>query len=294
MNTEWYVQDNWRVKQNFTIDAGLRFYYLTPTQSEGDEVAAFGPNVWQANQAPLLYTPVSTPQGRQSQNPVNGQIFPLVYLGRLVPGTGRLHQRHGGVRRARRSTKNPFKLAPRIGFAWDVTGDGKTAVRGGAGVFYDRYNDDNILDLVELPPLLNTYTTNYTTIPELLASPLTATPDGGAFHRSVRCRRWSTTGALGVQRDIGWNFVGDFAYVGNAARDQRVDHGRSTAGRTATPTSRRASIRPTSSAASRNRCPTTCSVRIAATAASPSGPTTATATITRCSSRSTGAGRRTA
>jgi hypothetical protein len=30
---------------------------------------------------------------------------------------------------------------------------------------------------------------------------------------------WST----GVQRDIGWNFVGDFAYVGNAARDQRVD-----------------------------------------------------------------------
>ena len=43
--------------------------------------------------------------------------------------------------------KNPFKVAPRIGFAWDVTGDGRTAVRGGAGVFYDRYSDDNILDL---------------------------------------------------------------------------------------------------------------------------------------------------
>ena len=35
MNTEWYVQDNWRLKQNFTVDAGIRFYYLTPTQSEG-------------------------------------------------------------------------------------------------------------------------------------------------------------------------------------------------------------------------------------------------------------------
>ncbi len=45
-----------------------------------------------------------------------------------------------------------------------------------------------------------------------------------------------------MQRDIGWNFVGDVAYVGNAARDQRVDHGRSTAGPTATPTSRRAWI----------------------------------------------------
>ena len=46
-----------------------------------------------------------------------------------------------------------------------MTGDGKTAVRGGAGVFYDRYSDDNILDLIELPPLLQTYTTNYTTHP---------------------------------------------------------------------------------------------------------------------------------
>ena len=43
MITEWYAQDNWRVKRNFTMDAGVRFYYITPTQSEGDQVAAFGP-----------------------------------------------------------------------------------------------------------------------------------------------------------------------------------------------------------------------------------------------------------
>ena len=35
MNTEFYVQDNWRVRRNFTIDAGVRFYYITPTQSAG-------------------------------------------------------------------------------------------------------------------------------------------------------------------------------------------------------------------------------------------------------------------
>ena len=35
MNTEFYAQDNWRVKRNFTIDAGIRFYYITPTQSDG-------------------------------------------------------------------------------------------------------------------------------------------------------------------------------------------------------------------------------------------------------------------
>jgi hypothetical protein len=221
MNTEFYVQDNWRVKSNFTIDAGIRFYYLTPTQSEGDQVAAFGPNAWQASQAPLLYTPVSTPQGRQAQNPVTGQIFPLVYLGRLVPGTGDFVNGME-VFDGTPQTENPFKLAPRIGFAWDVTGDGRTSVRGGAGVFYDRYSDDNVLDLVELPPLLNTYTTNYTTLPELLSTPLTTTTSAVRFIDQFDppvVYNWS----MGVQRDIGWNFVGDAAYVGNAARDQRVD-----------------------------------------------------------------------
>jgi hypothetical protein len=221
MNTEWYVQDNWRLKSNFTIDAGLRFYYLTPTQSHGDDVAQFVTNSWNAGQAPLLYTPVTTPQGRRAQNPVTGEVLPLVYLGRLVPGTGNFTngmQVFDGTPQ----DKNPFKLAPRIGFAWDVTGDGRTAVRGGAGVFYDRYSDDNILDLVELVPLLNTYTTNYTTIPELLASPLTATTSTVRFIDQFdppTVYNWS----VGVQRDIGWNFVGDVAYVGNAARDQRVD-----------------------------------------------------------------------
>ena len=45
MITEWYAQDNWRVKRNFTIDAGIRFYYMTPTQSEGDQVAASSPSM---------------------------------------------------------------------------------------------------------------------------------------------------------------------------------------------------------------------------------------------------------
>ena len=117
---------------------------------------------------------------------MTGEILPLVYLGPAgarAPATSPTAWR---CSTGRRSTKNPFRLAPRIGFAWDVTGDGRTAVRGGAGVFYDRYSDDNILDLIELPPLLNTYTTNYTTLPELLASPLTATPTAVRFIDAVR------------------------------------------------------------------------------------------------------------
>ena len=221
VNSEWYVQDNWRIRPNFTIDAGLRFYYITPTQSEGDMVAQFEPREWNAAQAPLLFQPISTPQGRCTVNPLTGEIFPLVYLGRLVPGSG-VFINGMRVYEGTPQQNTPFKLAPHIGFAWDVTNDGRTAVRGGAGVFYDRYSDDKILDLVEMPPLLNTFTTNYTTIPELLASPLTATTTSVRFidaYAPPTVYNWS----LGMQRDIGWNFVGDVAYVGNAARDQRID-----------------------------------------------------------------------
>jgi hypothetical protein len=217
---EWYAQDTWRVKRNLTLDAGIRFYYMTPTRSDGDDIAQFEPAEWNGAQAPQLFQPVSTPQGRRALNPLTGVIFPTVYIGRLVPGSGNAIN---GVHVYEGTPQNtsPFRAAPRVSFAWDVTGDGKTAVRGGAGIYYDRYQDDNILDLIEMPPIINTYRTNYTTIGELLAQPLTATPSNlrrmSEFNPPV-VYNWSA----GVQREVGFNAVADVAYVGNAGRNQVV------------------------------------------------------------------------
>ena len=221
LNTEFYAQDNWRMKRNFTVDAGVRFYTITPTESDGDKLAQFEPDQWNAGKAPQLYQPAISNGTRVAVDPITGQTYPLVYLNRLVPNSGDFYNGMA-VYDDTPQKQTPFRVAPRLGFAWDVTGDGKTAIRGGAGVFYDRYADDNILDLIELPPLLLTYTTNYTTIPELLSSPLTATTT------SVRritnftppiVYNWSA----GVQRDIGWRLIADVAYVGNSARNQLVN-----------------------------------------------------------------------
>jgi carboxypeptidase family protein len=221
VNTEFYAQDNWRMSRSLTIDAGVRFYYLTPTRSHGDRVAQFEPDVFDPVAAPLLYLPTVVAGSRRALNPVtNDSSLPALYIGRPILGTGNLYngtRLYDGTPQQR----SPFAVAPRLGFAWNVTGDGRTAIRGGAGAFYDRYAENDILELTELPPLVRTYTANYTTIAELTST--RNDPTTSAMRRIQEfvppvVYNWSA----GVQRDVGWNLVIDAAYVGNAARHQSI------------------------------------------------------------------------
>ena len=220
--TEFYAQDNWRVRRRLTLDAGVRFHYMTPTGSHGDQVAQFEPDLFDVTEAPLLFQPVSTPEGRRARNPLTGaENLSAGFVGRLVPGSG--NSVNGmQVYEETPHQRSPFKVAPRVGFAWNVTGDGRSAIRGGFGVFYDRYPDNDILELAELPPIVRTYTVSYTTMADLVADPLT-TETTSAVRRIEEfvppvVYNWS----LGAQREVGWNVVGDVAYVGNAARHQVI------------------------------------------------------------------------
>ena len=56
-NVEFFVQDNWRLAPRFTFDGGVRFYYIGPTMSKGQQVANFDPSQWNASSAPQLYQP---------------------------------------------------------------------------------------------------------------------------------------------------------------------------------------------------------------------------------------------
>jgi hypothetical protein len=217
---EFFVQDNWRYRRSLTFDLGMRFYYIGPTFVAGQKVAYFDPNQWNPGAAAQLFEPVCsngaatcTGTARVARNPVTGEVLNNTFIGKLVPGSGDFYNGMVVVDQTPYGGKGILP-APRAGFAWDVAGDGRTAVRGGFGLFYDRYQDDYILSLVEQPPLMDTSTTNFTTVPQLLSSQLINSPRSvSAFapFDPPTVYNWS----LGVQRQLPWMLIGDVAYVGN-------------------------------------------------------------------------------
>jgi len=114
-----YVQDDWKVRPNLTLQLGLRWEPYLQFSSADDEMSVFQPGVQSS-----LYP--KAPPG-------------LLYIG--DPGVP-----SGGA------PKDWNNFAPRVGLAWQPFDHGKTSVRAGYGIFYDMPPFHSLSQFVNNPP----------------------------------------------------------------------------------------------------------------------------------------------
>lgn len=232
LNFEWYAQDDWKLRPNLTLNLGLRYSFLPAPHDNNPILDSFDPAVFNSALSPAI--------NPTSGNFVAGQVaIPANYAnGIIVAQNGCAAAKALIPASPAPPTCSPFgsevnpnykkNFSPRIGFAWDPFRNGKTSVRGGYGIYYDRtLNGIWEQNSFVLPPIVQSVSivnTKNTTSPN---ANLFDNPGAGATTTRLGPLGLHTTGSpafqtpysqnwnLSVQREVMPNTVVEVAYVGS-------------------------------------------------------------------------------
>lgn len=219
---EFYAQDNWRVAKNLTLDLGLRYNVIAPLYSALNNFSTFDPARFDPARAPqVLASDGSLVPGTGS--PTNGIVifgegFPDEAHG-VIPAADNPAAQALFVGLPRGGVPTEYgNVGPRLGFAYDLSGRNRTAIRGGFGIFYDRVRTDYLSATAANPPFDQSATIFDGNIDSPTGGTQRAFPPNIAGIRDEMPTPRITTFNLGVQHEIGSGTILHANYVGTLGK----------------------------------------------------------------------------
>lgn len=218
---ETYFQDDWTVSRRLTLNMGLRWQYMPPISSWPNNTAFFDPNFYDPTKAATV-------------SPTTGFITsnPAPYNGLILPGTGfsekakqvvapsvynnpqvtaLFHNLPAGIIN---TVYNTF--APRVGFAYDLTGKQDTVIRGGYGMSYERVEGNYIYGAASQLPFVAVASLSAGNADTLGSNGTLSAPQniGNSGARNLNPPRISNY-SVGVQHKLFNNTSVELNYVGS-------------------------------------------------------------------------------
>ncbi|MCC6164655.1 MAG: TonB-dependent receptor [Acidobacteria bacterium] len=216
-----FVSDTWRIRDNLSVEVGLRYEYTTPTYTQQNNLVNFDPSRYDPSQAVQLRTNGLLVPGignRFNGLVMGGDGVPQDQQGRVSLLTGGDYDRIPyGAPRGLYEAQHLFM--PRLSFSYSI--NPTTVVRGGVGLFYDKPEGNLVYSQMNLAPVLESLVYenfNIDTLADATAGAAGAMGGINAIDPNLTLPH-QTNYSLGVQRELGGGYFVEASYVGNTGRD---------------------------------------------------------------------------
>ena len=216
-----FVSDTWRVRDNLSLEAGMRYELAQPHYTMQNNISNFDPALYKAADAAILTTTgaiASVGVNRYTGMIRAGNGVPQVFQDRVTidPIAGALIPT--GAPRGLYQTQHLWM--PRFSAAYTL--NETTVFRAGIGVFHDKPEGNVIFSQVNLPPFVPSVSVENGNLANPLAGRSAAESVLGtvnAIQPDMKIPR-QTNFSISMQRELWGGHFGEVAYVGNRGRNQ--------------------------------------------------------------------------